>query len=85
MEWDRVVTDSLPEAFEVLELSPVSPLGTNAVVAPISQDRTLVTTRGVEVLSDPSSGLMLEAARRTNAGLTPEVVRLATSHGVLRP
>lgn len=85
MAWDRVVAESLPESFEFLELSSVSPLGTNAVVAPISQDRTLMTARGIEVLSDPSSVLMLEAARRRKAGVAPEVVRLATSHRVLRP
>jgi len=62
----------------------VAPLGTNSVVAPTSQDRTLSTTRGTEVVSDPTNVLALECARRIASAAAPSVVRLATVHQTLR-
>lgn len=71
------------DGYEALQLSPVAPLGVNSVVAPTSQDRTLTTTRGTEVVSDPTNVLALEAARRLS--LDPDTdVRLCTSHQTLR-
>lgn len=69
--------------YEALQLSPVAPLGTNSVVAPTSQDRTLSTTRGTEVVSDPTNVLALEAAARLAAEPSAEV-RLCTVHQTLR-
>jgi hypothetical protein len=69
--------------YDALLLSPVAPLGVNAVVAPTSEDRTLATTRGSEVVSDPTNVLAVESARRLV--LDPEAeVRLCTSHQILR-
>lgn len=69
-------------AFEAVALSPVAPLGACSVVAPTAQDRTLTTTRGSEVVSDPTNVLALLCARRlANAA---EDVRLCTVHQVLR-
>src|SRR4051812_32306128 len=45
--------------FEAVLLSPVAPLGSCSVVAPSSQDRTLSTSRGSEVVSDPTNMLAL--------------------------
>jgi len=69
--------------YEALQLSPVAPLGTNSVVAPTSQDRTLSTTRATEVVSDPTNVLALEAARRL-ARDPDAIVRLCTCHQTLR-
>jgi hypothetical protein len=79
---DRIALDAAKE-FDAVLLSPVAPLGTNSVVAPTSQDRTLSTTRGTEVVSDPTNVLALECANRLldDAGA---VVRLATVHQTLR-
>ena len=70
---DRVAFATLPSAFSPLELSPVSPLGTNSVVATVSQNKTLTTTRGLEVVSDATNVLALECAlrRRTRCGRDP--------------
>jgi hypothetical protein len=69
--------------YDAVLLSPVAPLGTNSVVAPTSQDRTLSTTRTTEVVSDPTNVLALVAAQRLR--LAPkEPVRLTTVHQVLR-
>ncbi|MBW9110330.1 hypothetical protein [Microbacterium ureisolvens] len=69
--------------YEAILLSPVAPIGTNSVVAPTSQDRTLTTIRGSEVVSDPTNVLALECARRLL--LDPRrPVRLCTAHQVVR-
>lgn len=69
--------------FEAVLLSPVAPLGACSTIAPTAQDRTLSTTRGTEVVSDPTNVLALESARRLRRDRdTP--VRLCTVHQVLR-
>jgi hypothetical protein len=69
-------------AFEAIELSPVAPLGVCSVVALASQNKIVSTTRGTEVVSDPTNVLALECARRLRDG-SPQV-RLATSHRCVR-
>jgi hypothetical protein len=70
------------EGFESVELSPVSPFGTNAVLGGISQNNVLSTVRNTEVIADPTSALALECARRRRAGET--TVRLCATAQVLR-
>jgi hypothetical protein len=73
----------LPDEFTGVDLSPVTPLGTCAAIGPISQDLVISTTRGSEVVSDPTNVLALEAAaRRQRSGTQP--VHLACCHRVLR-
>jgi hypothetical protein len=69
--------------YDALLLSPVAPLGVNAVVAPTSEDRTLATTRGSEVVSDPTNVLAVESARRLVLDQEAEV-HLCTLHQILR-
>ena len=54
----------LPDEFAGVDLSPVAPLGACSAVGPVSQDRVISTTRGSEVVSDPTNVLALEAASR---------------------
>lgn len=69
--------------FEALLLSPVAPLGACSVLAQTSQDRTLSTTRGTEVVSDPTNVLALVCAQRLRQ--TPDLhVKLCTVHQTLR-
>lgn len=70
------------EAFEAVELAPVTPLGACARVAVSDQRRVVSTTRATEVVSDPTNVLALECAARLRAG--PDPVHLATSHRVVR-
>jgi hypothetical protein len=73
----------LPDEFAGVDLSPVAPLGTCSAVGPVSQDRVISTTRGSEVVSDPTNVLALEAAsRRQQTGAAS--VSLASCHRVLR-
>lgn len=71
------------EGFEAVLLSPLAPLGTCSTVSPTTQDRAVTTTRGTEVVSDPTNVLALLAATRLAAG--EGRVRLCTVHQVVRP
>lgn len=73
----------LPAQFAAIDLSPVAPLGVCSALGPVSQDRVISTTRGSEVVADPTNALALEAARRRpRAGADP--LHLASCHRVLR-
>ena len=63
------------------QLSPVVPLGTVTAVAPLSQNRVVTAMRPVEVLSDPTNALAIEAAARRD---THDEVHVAAAHQVLR-
>ena len=56
--------DTAQSAFESVETSPITPLGTNAVLTKISQNNTLSTIRNTEVRSDLTTQLMLECCSR---------------------
>ena len=90
LEFDRLAYSVLPSSFELLELSPVCPLGTNSVVAPVDQDNAVTTIRNTEVCSDSTNVLALECARRRRGTYRgdshPEVdTKLCASHRLLRP
>lgn len=69
--------------FEALELSPLAPLAACSAVALTSQNRTISTVRGTEVVSDPTNVLALESAHRLRRD-SRQVVRLATCHRCVR-
>jgi len=73
----------LPEEFDGVELSPVAPVGTCSAVAPVSQNRIVTTMRSVEVLSDSTNALAVEAADR-RARDPGKDAHLAASHRLLR-
>ena len=89
LEFDRLAFSLLPVGFEVLQLSPVAPLGTHSAVAPVDQNKVLTTVRKTEVCADATGVLALEAARRRKAvyragGRPKEETRLCASQRVLR-
>lgn len=61
-EVERVALSLVPEDFERVDLSPLTPLGTGAALAGVSQDWAVPTARGTEVIADVTSALALEAA-----------------------
>ena len=86
LEFDSLAYSVLPSSFELLELSPVCPLGTNSVVAPVDQDNAVTTIRNTEVCSDSTNVLALECARRRRGNSHTEVdTKLCASHRLLRP
>ena len=90
LEFDRLAYSVLPSSFELLELSPVCPVGTNSIVAPVDQDKAVTTIRNTEVCSDSTNVLALECARRRRAthrgkGHPEADTKLCASHRLLRP
>ena len=80
---------SLPEGYQVIELSPLCPLGTNSAIATVDQNKVITTIRNTEVVADSTNVLVLEAARRRRGlrqdpGTRFEAVRLATSQRLVR-
>jgi hypothetical protein len=89
LDWEQTAFEQLPPEFEPLVLSPVAPLGTNAVVATVDQNWAVSTVRNTEVVSDSTNVLALECALRrrqrlANQPKSREPVHLAAAHRLLR-
>lgn len=87
--WEAIAWAHLPEGFQGVELAPVAPLGTSSVLAPVSQDWSVATSRNTEVVSDSTNVLALEACRRRASLIERDSssavrVHLASSHRLLR-
>lgn len=81
----RVFSDD----FEAVDLSPVTPLGINSILAHTSQKNVLSTVRNIEVAADVTTSLSIEAARRRKASLvesakSQQEVRLCASQRSIR-
>jgi len=74
----------LPPGTELLTLPSLIPLGTHAVLGPMSQDKVVSTIRTTEVAADPTNALALEAAARRRAAGARGTVRLAAFQRVVR-
>ncbi|HPG40028.1 MAG TPA: hypothetical protein PLP19_09685 [bacterium] len=88
-EFDRLAFSLLPHNYELVELSPVAPLGSCSLLGPVDQNNVLTTIRTTEVVADSTDVLALECARRREkqyrAGKrNPVPVKLAASHRLLR-
>ncbi len=73
--------------FENVQTSPVSPFGLNAVLSMVSQNNTLSSIRGLEVVSDLTTQLALECSLRRKRNLARKdvsSVHLSTAGRVLR-
>ena len=89
LKWEQIAFAHLPQEFQPVALSPVCPLGTNSVVAPVDQNWAVATARNTEVVSDSTNVLALECALQRQELLqvnpkSSEPVHLATSHRLLR-
>jgi hypothetical protein len=89
VEFDQLVWSTLPNAYTALDLSPVCPLGTNAAIATVSQNKIVTTIRNSEVVADITNVLALECASRRRQLLradpkSRERVHLCASHRVVR-
>lgn len=89
LRWKQIAFSHLPQEFQPIALSPVCPLGTNAVVAGVDQNWAVSTARNTEVVSDSTNVLALECALRRRVLLRADPksstpVHLAASHRLLR-
>jgi hypothetical protein len=62
VNFDHLVWSTLPNAYAALDLSPVCPLGTNAAIATVSQNKVVTTIRNTGVVADITNVLALECA-----------------------
>jgi hypothetical protein len=88
-DFDQLAWSLLPETYTAIDLSPVCPLGTNAAVATVSQNKVITTIRNTEVVADITNVLALECASRRRQLLhvdakSRERVRLCASQRVVR-
>ena len=88
-DFDHLVWSLLPEHYIAVELSPLCPLGTNAAVATVDQNKVVTTIRNTEVVTDATNVLALECASRRRRLLrsdphSRERVRLCASQRVVR-
>lgn len=88
-KFDVLAFELLPEQFARIELSPVSPFGTCSTIATVNQDKVISASRNVEVTSDATNVLALEATKRRKeilikASRKSERIHLAASHRVVR-
>jgi hypothetical protein len=79
---ERVLHETA-HAFEAIELSPLAPFGVCTALAPARQHKIVSTTRGTEVVSDPTNVMALVCADRLRADPAAHV-RLCTSQRVVR-
>ena len=89
LEFDLKAISLLPSDFEVLELSPIAPIGCCSIIASVDQNNALTTIRGSEVCSDSTNVLALESAKKRGNHLREnnrsiQRVKLCTSQRVVR-
>jgi predicted acetyltransferase len=89
IEFEQHAFSLLPASYQVIGLSPVAPLGSCSLVAPVSQNNVLTTIRNTEVCADPTNVLALECAMRLEQIGRQEtasfpVIKLCSSHRALR-
>jgi hypothetical protein len=89
LEFERLAYRLLPDGFEVIELSPLCPSGTNSTIATVDQNKVVTTIRNTEVAADSTNILALECALRrrqdtSNPQKTGQHIRLCTSQRVVR-
>lgn len=89
IDFDRLAYSLLPDDFEPIELSPVCPLGTNSVLAPVDQNNVVTTIRNTEVCADSTNILALECALRRRDVLHNKIrhnknVKLCASQRLIR-
>ncbi len=88
-DFDRLAWSLLPEHYAAIELAPLCPLGTNASIATVDQNKVVTTIRNTEVVADATNVLALECASRRRHLLrsnpqSREQIRLCASHRVVR-
>jgi len=79
----------LPSHFEVIDLSPLTPLGTTSAMTTIHQNNVVSTIGNLEIASDTTNILALECAKRRRESLTTfsrdtDTIKLCSSQRVTR-
>lgn len=89
LDFNQTFLSCIPDKYDAIELSPITPFGGNTSITSLSQKNILTTTKTSEVCSDATTALTLEACKRRkerikNPKTIMEDVNLVTSKKVLR-
>ena len=89
LSFDYFILQLLPDYFSTIELSPLSPLGINSLLAKISSSNTLPTIRNTEINADPTTALALNCYQERKLLLQKDsanasTVNFATTHRSIR-
>ena len=63
-EFNDTFLSCIPDKYDAIELSPITPFGGNTSITSLSQKNILTTTKNSEVCSDATTALTLEACKR---------------------
>lgn len=79
----------LPSGFEIIDLSPLAPIGTSSVMTTVHQNNIVSTIRNLEVAADTTNTLALECALKRAEHLkkdktAADLVRLCSSQRITR-
>lgn len=80
---EGMIYETIPEKFQAIELSPVNPLGLNALLTKVNQKNVLSTVRNIEVIADTTTALALECAKQRQHGPDTQV-DICTNQRTLR-
>ncbi|PCI89967.1 hypothetical protein COB18_02505 [Candidatus Kaiserbacteria bacterium] len=80
---DTAFFKNVDESAEVIELSPVAPVGANSIFAGIHQNNVISTVRNTEVMADTVTTMALECATRRQLG-NVDPITLYTSQREIR-
>ncbi len=88
-EIDMLLIKHLAYEFELVELSPVTPLGSCSVLATVNQNKVISGLGNAEVLADNTNTMALECALRRHKLLNKDpkdhqVINLASIHRLVR-
>lgn len=73
------------KGFNLLELSPLAPLGSTSTVALVDQNKIVSALRGTEVVADATNVLALEAAaQRVRSSFDDKDIHLGSAHRHVR-
>ena len=89
LKLDTRLIKCLPKEFELLELSPLSPLGSCSSMATVNQNKIVSALRNSEVVADATNVMALESALRRHQALqndphSNQEIHLASSHRHVR-
>ena len=79
----------LPSGFEIIDLSPLTPIGTSSVLTTVHQNNVVSTIRNLEAAADTTNVLALECALRRSELLkkdkaSAELIRFCSSQRLTR-
>ncbi len=88
-KFDGIAFSLLPDDFNIIELSPVSPLGNCSALATVDQKKIVTTIRNTEIVADPTNVMALECARQRLEVIKKNPksdinIKLCSSHRVIR-